>query len=299
MSALAFNGNGNILRLGLPSGSLQDATFSLLAKAGYNFSKNTRSYSPSVDDDEIQAVLIRAQEIAGYVDKGIFDAGITGKDWIMENNADVIEVAELAYSKQSMRPIRWVIAAPVDSVIQKVEDLRGKRIATELVNATKNYLAEKNIDASVEFSWGSTEIKSPLLVDAIVEATETGRSLKENNLRIVETILTSTPRFIVNKESYKNSWKKEKIDQIALLTKGALQAQDKAGLKFNLPRDKIETARKLVPAMKDPTVSSLLDESWVALEIIILEKEVRTIIPELKSIGARDIIEYPLNKVIY
>ncbi len=298
--SLAFNnGDGKFLRLGLPSGSLQEATFGLLAKAGYNFTKSTRSLSPSVDDDELQAVLIRAQEIAGYVDKGIFDAGITGKDWIMENDADVIEITELAYSKQSMRPVRWVVAVPVDSDIQNIQDLKGKRIATELVNATRRFLDEHRVDASVEFSWGSTEIKSPILVDAIVEATETGRSLKENNLRIVDTVLTSTPWLIANKKSYKDPWIQNKIDQIALLAEGALNAQDKAGLKFNLPKNKIKTARNLVPAMKDPTVSSLLDENWVALEIIILVKEVRTIIPELKKIGARDIVEYPLNKIIY
>lgn len=292
------NDSEKILRLGLPSGSLENATFALLEKAGYKFSRDSRSYYPPADDDGLEAVLLRAQEIASYVDKGIFDAGITGKDWILENEADVVDVAELSYSKQSMRPVKWVIAVPVDSDIKKIDDLNGKRIATELVTVTRNYLAKRNISASVEFSWGATEVKSPILVDAIVEATETGRSLKENNLRIVETILISTPRLISNKKSYTVLWKKEKIDQIALLLKGALNAYNRVGLKFNLPRNKVEVARKVVPAMKEPTISSLLDEDWVALEIIILEKEVRTIIPDLKKIGARDIIEYPLNKVI-
>lgn len=288
-----------MLNLGLPSGSLEQATFSLLAKAGYKFSKNGRSYYPSTDDDELEAILLRPQEIASYVDKGIFDAGITGEDWILESEADILEVVELVYSKQSMKPVKWVVAVPVNSEIKKLEDLEGKQIATELVNTTRKYLNEKSISASVEFSWGATEVKVPILVDAIVEAIETGRSLKENNLRIVDTILMSTPRLIANKESYKNPWKKEKIDRIAMLMQGALNAYELVGLKFNLPRLKVETVRKIVPAMKEPTISSLLDEEWVALEIIIKEKIVSKIIPELKKAGARDIIEYPLNKVVY
>lgn len=296
-----INGGGSekSIKLGLPSGSLEEATFALFEKAGFKFLRNSRSYYPVADDDELEVVLIRAQEIAGYVDRGVFDAGITGKDWIMENEADVIEIIELAYSKRSMKPVKWVLAVPEDSEIKTVNDLNNKSIATELVNTTRNYLAEKGISASVEFSWGATEVKSPILVDAIAEATETGRSLKENNLRIIDTILTSTPRFIANKESYADSWKKEKIDQIALLLQGALNAYGLVGLKFNLPRNRIEEARSLVPAMKDPTISSLLDENWVALEIVTKEKEVRDIIPLLKKIEARDIIEYPLNKVIY
>ncbi|MFC1553775.1 ATP phosphoribosyltransferase [candidate division KSB1 bacterium] len=293
------NGNGRLLKLGLPSGSLENSTFSLLEKAGYYFSKNSRSLYPSADDDEIGAILIRAQEIARYVTQGVFDAGITGKDWILENDAEVDEIVELAYSKQSMRPVRWVIAVPKDSEIEKIEDLNGKRIATELKNVTKKFLEKHSINASVEFSWGATEVKAPILVDAIVEATETGRSLRDNNLRIVDTILKSTPRLIANKESYKDPWKKEKIDRIALLLQGALNAIDKVGLKFNLPKDKVEETRRIVPAMKDPTISSLLNENWVALEIVIKAKEVRTIVPELRKTGARDIIEYPLNKVIY
>ncbi|KPK96193.1 ATP phosphoribosyltransferase [bacterium SM23_31] len=288
-----------MLHLGLPSGSLEQTTFSLFTKAGYKFSKNGRSYYPSTDDDELEAILLRPQEIASYVDKGIFDAGITGEDWILESEADILEVVELVYSKQSMKPVKWVVAVPVNSEIKKLEDLEGKQIATELVNITRKYLNENSISASVEFSWGATEVKVPILVDAIVEAIETGRSLKENNLRIVDTILMSTPRLIANKESYKNPWKKEKIDRIAMLMQGALNAYELVGLKFNLPRLKVETVRKIVPAMKEPTISSLLDEDWVALEIIIKEKIVSKIIPELKKEGARDIIEYPLNKVVY
>jgi len=297
---MGINGNREkVVRIGLPSGSLEEATMTLLEKAGYKFNRNGRSYYPLVDDDELEVVMIRAQEIAGYVSKGIFDAGITGKDWILENKADIVEIEELVYSKQSMRPVRWVVAVPDNSPIKILEDLNGKRIATELVNTTRSFLSGRKIVAEVEFSWGATEVKSPILVDAIVEATETGRSLKENNLRIIDTILISTPRLIANKESYLILWKKEKIDQIAMLVKGALNASGRVGLKFNLPQIQIQAAREVVTAMKDPTVSSLLDENWVALEIIILEKEVRAIIPKLKKIGARDIIEYPLNKVIY
>ncbi|MFC1729852.1 ATP phosphoribosyltransferase [candidate division KSB1 bacterium] len=295
------NGNGGNcqLRLGLPSGSLEQATLSLMERAGFNFRRSERSYFPVSDDEEIAAALIRAQEIAGYVDKGVFDAGITGKDWIMENNADVVEVAELHYSKQSMKPVRWVIAVPKDSSIVSLSDLNGKRIATELVNTTKMFLNKNGVTADIEFSWGATEVKAPVLVDAIVEATETGRSLTANNLRIIETVLTSTPRFIVNKESYKDSWKKRKVEQLVLLIKGAINAAGRVGLKFNMPRVMIERAREVVPAMKEPTVSSLLDEDWVALEIIISESKVRDLIPELKRFEACDIVEYPLNKVIY
>jgi len=291
--------NGKVLRLGIPSGSLEKPTFSLLERAGYTFSRNDRSYFPTSNDDEIGAALIRAQEIAGYVAKGVFDAGITGRDWILENNADVVEVAELSYSKQSMRPVCWVIATPKSSPVKTVEDLNGKRIATELINVTKRFLKENNIEADVEFSWGATEVKSPVLVDAIVEATETGRSLKANNLRIIDTILTSTPRLIANRESYRDGWKKSKIDQIAMLMQGAIRAVNLVGLKFNLPRNRIEKVRAVVPAMKDPTVSSLLDEAWAALEIIVDNARVRELIPQLKKLDARDIIEYPLNKVIY
>jgi len=296
-----INGNGKerAIRFGLPSGSLEKATLSLMERAGFKFSCNDRSYFPVSDDDEIAAALIRAQEIAGYVSKGVFDAGITGLDWIRENNADVIEIAELQYSKQSMRQVKWVVAVPKDSPIEKLEDLNGKRIATEIVNTAHMYLRENNIDADIEFSWGATEVKSPVLVDAIIEVTETGRSLKANNLRIIDTVLVSTPRLIANKESYEESWKKEKIDQVAMLLRGAINAAGRVGLKFNMPRNKVEEARKVIPAMKEPTISSLLNEEWVALEIIISDTKVRDLVPELKKFGACDIIEYPLNKVIY
>jgi len=287
------------LKVGLPKGSLQEATFQLFQKAGFNFTVGARSYFPACDDDEIEAVLIRAQEIARYIEEGILDAGLTGKDWILETAADVLEIIELVYSKASFRPARWVLAVPVDSPIQKISDLTGKRIATEVVNLTKRYLEKNGVSADVEFSWGATEVKAPVLVDAIVEITETGSSLKANKLRIVETLLTSTPRFIVNKKAYQESWKKSKIDNIAMLLQGAINAQNKVGLKMNLKRADIESVKKVLPALKNPTVSSLLDEEWVALETVIDETIVRQIIPQLKRAGAQDIIEYPLNKIIY
>ncbi len=295
------NNNGSedrYLNIGLPSGSLEEATFRLLEKAGYSFTVNSRSYFPASDDSQLNAILMRAQEIAGYVERGVFDAGITGKDWVMENSANVVEITELNYSKRSMKPVRWVVAVPKESPINKLEDLRGKRIATEMVKFTKEYLNEKNIEAEVEFSWGATEVKAPVLYDAIVDATETGSSLKANNLRIVETILVSTPRLIANAESLNDLWKKEKIDRLSMLLQGAIHAVGRVGLKFNLPKKKIDNVRRVVPAMKDPTVSYLLDENWVALETIISDRKIRDLIPELKKLGARDIIEYPLNKVI-
>ena len=293
------NGNTSQLKLGIPKGSLEKATFMLLERAGFNFSRSERSYFPVSDDEELASAMIRAQEIAGYVANGVFDAGITGKDWIMENNADVVEITELKYSKQSMKPVKWVVAVPNDSDIKTVKDLQGKRIATELVETTKRYLADNGVQADVEFSWGATEVKAPVLADAIVEVTETGRSLKANNLTIIETILTSTPRLIANKESLKDPWKKSKIERMALLIEGAINATNRVGLKFNLPAEKIDEVKGILPALKQPTISSLLDEKWVALEIIIEEAKVRKLIPELKTIGGTDIIEYPLNKVIY
>lgn len=287
------------LKLGLPKGSLEEATFGLFQKAGFNFSINSRSYFPTCDDPEIEAILIRAQEIARYVEEGIIDLGLTGKDWIIETNADVQEIIELVYSKASFRPVRWVLAVPNDSAIQSVQDLAGKRIATEAVNLTKKYLAENHVTAEVEFSWGATEVKAPTLVDAIVEITETGSSLKANKLRIVETLLTSTPRLIANKGSYEDAWKKNKIDSIAMLLQGALNAQNMVCLKMNLRRAAIDRVREILPALKNPTVSSLLDDDWVALETIIDEKIVRNLIPALKRAGAQDIIEFPLNKIIY
>jgi len=288
-----------MLRLGIPKGSLQEATIQLMAKAGYNFYVNGRSYILSCDDEEIEGVLIRAQEIAKYVEDGVLDAGITGKDWIMETESEVTEVCELVYSKASFRPVRWVLAVPENSGIKSVQDLQNKRIATEAVNLTRRYLEENNVAAEVEFSWGATEIKAPRLVDAIVEVTETGSSLRANNLRIVETILVSTPRLIANNQAYQRQDIRNKLENMTLLLKGAINSSGKVGLKFNLERKNLSRVREVLPAMKNPTVSQLLDNAWVALETIIDEAVVRKIIPTLKEAGACDIIEYPLNKVIY
>lgn len=288
-----------ILKLGLPKGSLQEATFSLFQKAGYNFTVSSRSYFPSTDDDEIEAMLVRAQEIARYVEDGVFDVGLTGKDWILENRANVHEVMELCYSKQSMRPCRWVLAVPEDSPIRSVKDLEGKRIATEAVNLSRDYLERSGVKAEVEFSWGATEVKVPELVDAIIEITETGSSLRANKLRVVEDLLTTTPRLIANHDSWKDAWKREKMENIALLLRGALEAEGRVGLKLNCPKEAVAQVLQLLPALKNPTVSPLADEKWVALETILLETDVRSIIPALKRQGAQGIIEYPLNKVIY
>lgn len=289
------------LKIGLPKGSLQESTLNLLGKAGFSFSIRERSYFPASDDEELEAILIRAQEVGRYVYDGVLDVGITGKDWIIENgvDADVIEVAELVYSKVSFRPVRWVVAVPESSSIQSVQDLQGKRIATEVVNITKQYLKKHNVQAEVEFSWGATEAKTPDLVDAIVEVTESGSSLRANKLRIVDTVLTSTVRLIANKKSFEDPWKKEKIENIAMLMQGAIQAISKVGLKFNIKKENLAAVQKALPAMKRPTISPLVGNEWVALETIIEESVVRTLIPELKKAGAEDIIEYPLNKVIY
>jgi len=290
-----------ILKIGLPKGSLQEATLNLLHKAGFNFSIRERSYFPASDDDELEAILIRAQEIARYVAEGVLDVGITGKDWIIENDVKVIEVAELVYSKASFRPVRWVIAVPEDSEIQSIQDLNGKRIATEAVNITRKFLERHDIQAEVEFSWGATEAKTPELVDAIVEITETGSSLRANNLRIIETVLESSVRLIANQKSFQNPWKQDKTKSIAMLLQGAIQASGKVGLKMNLRKSDIEKVQEILPAMKRPTISPLVgnDNDWVALETVIDEKIVRKIIPSLKKVGAEDIIEYPLNKVIH
>lgn len=292
-----------ILKIGLPKGSLQEATLNLLHKAGFNFSIRERSCFPASDDDELEAILIRAQEIARYVAEGVLDVGITGKDWIIENDVKVIEVAELVYSKASFRPVRWVIAVPEDSEIQSIQDLNGKRIATEAVNITRKFLERHGIQAEVEFSWGATEAKTPELVDAIVEITETGSSLRANNLRIIETVLESSVRLIANQKSFQHPWKLDKTKSIAMLLQGAIQASGKVGLKMNLRKSDIEKVQEILPAMKRPTISPLVgngnDNDWVALETVIDEKIVRKIIPSLKKVGAEDIIEYPLNKVIH
>jgi ATP phosphoribosyltransferase len=287
-----------LLRLGLPKGSLQESTLKLFKKAGYNVSVGARSYYPDFDDIEIEAMLIRAQEMAKYVDDGVLDAGLTGKDWILEQGADVKEVAELNYAKGGLRPVRWVIAVPNDSKIKKVKDLSGKRISTELVGFTKKYLRSKGIKAEIDFSWGATEVKPPHLADAIVELTETGSSLKANNLRIVETILESSTRFIANRKSWRDSWKKKKMENIVMLLQGALAAEEKVGLKMNVPGRSIKRVMSLLSSMHSPTISQLSDEGWSAIEVVIDEKIVRDIIPRLRAVGAEGIIEYPLNKVI-
>jgi len=289
---------GKILRIGLPKGSLQESTLKLFRKAGYHISVSSRSYYPSFDDTEIEAMLIRAQEMAGYVENGIIDCGLTGKDWIMEQNADVHEVAELIYAKEGLRPVKWVIAVPNDSKIKTVKDLNGKRIATELVGFTKRYLKSKGVKADIDFSWGATEVKPPHLADAIVELTETGTSLRANNLRIVETILESSTRFISNKKAWQDKWKKQKMENIVMLLRGALAAEEKVGLKMNAPAKSLKRIMTLLSAMHSPTISALSDEGWYALEVMINEKLVREIIPKLKMAGASGIVEYPLNKVI-
>lgn len=287
-----------LLRLGLPKGSLQESTMKLFRKAGYHILVSSRSYYPSFDDTEIEAMLIRAQEMAGYVEKGILDCGLTGKDWILEQNASVHEVAELIYAKEGLRPVRWVIAVPNESKIKTLKDLNGKRIATELVGFTKRYMKSKSISAEIDFSWGATEVKPPHLADAIVELTETGTSLKANNLRIIETILESSTRFIANKKAWNDKWKRQKMENIVMLLKGALSAEEKVGLKMNVPQKSLKRVMSLLSAMHSPTISQLSDINWYALEVIIDEKIVRDIIPKLKMAGASGIVEYQLNKVI-
>ncbi len=291
----------NILKIGFPSGSLQEATLKLFARAGYNIRLSPRSYVPDIDDPELGGLMFRAQEIPQYVERGVLDVGLTGKDCILESNAQVVEVAELVYSKTSSRPYCWVIAVPEDSPIQKVEDLQGRRIATELPGATRRFLAERGVEARIEFSWGTTEVKAriPGLVDAIVDGTETGSSLRANRLRILETMFESTTRFIANKTSWKDPWKREKAQNLLMLLKGALEAEAKVGLKMNVPRSKLDAVIAQLPALHTPTVSGQSDPDWVALEIITDEKIVRDLIPQLKKSGAEGIIEYPLNKVVY
>ncbi len=287
-----------ILKLGLPKGSLQESTLKLFRKAGYHITISGRSYYPSFDDAEIEAILIRAQEMAGYVEAGVLDCGLTGKDWILEQNASVHEVAELIYAKEGLRHVKWVIAVPNDSKIKILKDLNGKRIATELVGFTKRYLKSKGVKAQVDFSWGATEVKPPHLADAIVELTETGASLRANSLRIIETILQSSTRFIANKKAWHDKWKRRKMENIVMLLRGALSAEEKVGLKMNVPVKSIKQIMSLLSAMHSPTISPLSDKGWYALEVMIDEKIVRDLIPKLKKVGATGIVEYQLNKVI-
>jgi len=288
----------NLLKLGIPAGSLQEATAELFRRAGYKIKFSSRSYYPSIDDEEIDCLLIRAQEMARYVDDGVLDAGLTGYDWVVETGADVHEVAELIFSKVSRGPVRWVLCVPEDSPVQSVKDLAGKRIATEAIGLTTQYLARHGVEAKVEFSWGATEVKPPKLADAIVEVTETGSSLRANNLRIVDEVIQSTPRLIANRQAYADPWKKEKIDDIALMLSAAMAAEGKVGLMMNVSREGLPKILSLLPALQNPTVSDLADGNWVAVNTILDESVVRRIIPRLKSAGARGIVEYPLNKLI-
>jgi len=288
-----------ILKLGLPKGSLQEATFEKLAKAGYNVKVSSRSYLPYIDDEEMEVRLIRAQEVSRYVEHGYLDCGITGHDWVIENGSKVHEVGEFLFSKATRQAARWVLAVPENSTIKKPADLQGKRIATEVVNITKKYLRKHKVKAEVEFSWGATEVKAHELVDAIVEITETGNSLRANKLRIVDTLLTSTPRLIVNQDSWRDKWKQKKIETFSMLLRGALDAESKVGLKLNIPEKKLSKLLQSLPALRNPTVSSLSLTGWVAVESVIDERIVREIIPQLKAAGAEGIIEYPLNKIAY
>jgi ATP phosphoribosyltransferase len=287
------------LRFGLPKGSLQEATIEKMAKAGFNIQVSSRSYIPYVDDEQMEIRLIRAQEISRYVEHGYLDCGITGHDWIKENNSNVHEVAEFLFSKVTRQPARWVLAVPEESPVQTVKDLEGKRIATEVVNITQSYLKKHGVSAEVEFSWGATEFKAHELVDAIVELTETGSSLRANKLRIVDTLLFSTPRLIANHNSWTDAWKRTKMETLAMLLKGALEAEAKVGLKMNIEHKNLVKLLQSLPALRNPTVSSLSQDGWVAVETIIDEHVVREIIPQLKGAGAEGIIEYPLNKVVY
>jgi len=287
------------LKLGFPKGSLQESTVELFKKAGIRINISSRSYYPISDDDELEIMLVRSQEMAKYVQDGFFDAGLTGYDWVCESGAKVKEVCELNYAKSGFRPVRWVLCVPETSNIKSIKDLQGKRVATELVNYTRKYFEKNKVKADIEFSWGATEAKAGTLVDAIVELTETGSSLKANNLRIVEELLTSTTRLITNDKAMKDAWKKEKIENLALLLKGALAAEGMVGLKMNAPCASLDKVISALPALKKPTVSQLSDKNWVALEVIIEDKTVKKLIPALKRAGAEGIIEYPLNKIIY
>ena len=285
--------------LGLPKGSLEEATKNLFAKAGWKITTSTRSYKPSIDDPELDGRFVRAQEVSRYVEHGFFDCGLTGLDWIRENQSDVVEVCDLVYSKASAQRSRWVLCVPEASPVRRAEDLAGKRVATELVGTVKRYFADRKIPVEVEFSWGATEVKVPDLVDAIVDITETGSSLRANKLRIVDTLMETNTKFIANKASWANPAKRRKIETIALLLTGALEAGSKVGLKLNAPKKSIDAIIRAVPSLRNPTISPLSNPEWVALETIIDESVVREIIPQLKALGGEGIVEYPLNKVVY
>ena len=288
----------NVLKLGIPAGSLKDATAALFQRAGYNIKFSSRSYYPTIDDEEIECLLIRAQEMARYVQQGILDAGITGHDWVQETQADVHEVCELVFSKVSRRPVKWVLCVPEDSPVQSVKDLEGKSIATEAVGLTQAYLAKHGVTANVEFSWGATEVKPPRLADAIVEVTETGSSLRANDLRIVDVVIESTTRLIANQDSWKDEWKQTKLENIALMLQSCLNAEGKVGLMMNVPRADLESLLAQLPALQTPTISSLSDPDWVDVNTIVDEATVRSIVPALKSAGAKGIVEYSITKLI-
>ncbi len=288
----------SILKLGIPAGSLQEATADLFRKAGYRITFSSRSYYPTIDDDQIECLLIRAQEMARYVEQGILDAGITGHDWVMETQADVHEVCELSFSRATRRPVRWVLCVPEDSAIRSVRDLDGKRIATEAVGLTRGYLDRHGVTAEVEFSWGATEVKPPRLADAIVEITETGSSLRANNLRIVDEIMQSTTRLIANQTSWQDSWKRQKLENIALMLNSCLAAEGKVGMMMNVRREHLQTVIDMLPSMQSPTVSQLSDPDWLDVSTILDEKVVREIIPRLKDLGATGIVEFPITKII-
>ena len=286
------------LKLGIPKGSLENATVDLFRRAGFNIQTSSRSYFPAIDDSEIECMLIRAQEMARYIEDGVLDAGLTGYDWVVENDAHVVTVADLIYAKQSFGKVRWVLAVPEASSVRSVKDLEGKIIATELVGATKKYLSQNGVKAKVEFSWGATEVKPPVLADAIVEVTETGSSLRANKLRIVETVMESNTQLIANVESWEDPWKRRKLEDIRMLLEGAIAALGKVGLMLNVHKDNLASVLNTLPALKNPTVSPLSDGEWLAVNTILDESTVRTIIPRLKKAGAQGIVEYPLNKIV-
>jgi len=288
----------NKLKLGIPKGSLQDATIALFARAGWNIYASGRSYFPSIDDAEIECMLVRAQEMARYVSHGALDAGLTGNDWVLENNSDVERVSSLTYSKASRTAVRWVLAVPEDSPYNKPEDLAGKTIATELVEFTNRYFAERKIPVTVEFSWGATEVKPPVLCDAIVEVTETGSSLRANRLRIIETLMESETQLIANKKAWSDQWKRSKIETLALMLNGAMAAQNQVGLMLNVEKKNLDAVLGVLPALNSPTVSHLRDENWVAVNTILEQSVVRDVIPKLKAAGGNGIVEYPLSKVV-